>query len=173
MKWKAALIALVVVVFGWSMYPPEEEIKLGLDLRGGTHLIMKVHTEDALAAVTDETVDALGSLLDDESISFGNVESDELGSVRVTGLDINKDQEFRTLVETNLPSWDPTRPEPGVWELRMRPAELNRVREETVTQSIVTIRRRVDALGVAEPVIAPHGDRGDQILVQLPGFDDP
>jgi preprotein translocase subunit SecD len=55
----------------------------------------------------------------------------------------------------------------------MRPAELNRVREETVTQSIVTIRRRVDALGVAEPVIAPHGDRGDQILVQLPGFDDP
>ncbi len=173
MKWKAALIALVVVVFGWSMYPPEEKIKLGLDLRGGTHLIMKVHTEDALAAVTNETVDALGSLLDDESISFGNVESDELGSVRVTGLDINKDQEFRTLVETNLPSWDPTRPEPGVWELQMRPAELNRLREETVTQSIVTIRRRVDALGVAEPVIAPHGDRGDQILVQLPGFDDP
>ena len=172
LKWKAALIALVVVVFGLSMNPPEEKIKLGLDLRGGIHLIMKVNTVDALVAVTDETVDALGSLLDAESISFDNVESDEPGSVRVVGLNVNKDQEFRTLVETNHPSWDPTRPEPGVWELRMRPADLNRVREETVTQAIETIRRRVDGLGVAEPVIAPHGDRGDQILVQLPGYGD-
>ena len=171
LKWKAALIALVVVVFGLSMNPPEEKIRLGLDLRGGIHLIMKVNTVDALVAVTDETVDALGSLLDAESISFDNVESEEPGSVRVTGLDVNKDQEFRTLVETNYPSWDPTRPEPGVWELGMRPADLNRVREETVTQAIETIRRRVDGLGVSEPVIAPHGDRGDQILVQLPGYD--
>ena len=172
MKWKAALIALVVVVFGLSMTPPEEKIKLGLDLRGGIHLIMKVNTIDALVAVTNETVDALGSLLDEDSIFFDNVESDDPGSVRVVGLDVNKDQEFRALVETNLPSWDPTRPEPGVWELRMRPADLNRNREETVTQAIETIRRRVDGLGVAEPVIAPHGDRGEQILVQLPGYDD-
>lgn len=172
LKWKAALIALVVVVFGLSMNPPEEKIKLGLDLRGGIHLIMKVNTVDALVAVTDETVDTLGTLLDTDSISFDNVESDEPGSVRVVGLDVNKDQEFRTLVETNLPSWDPTRPEPGVWALRMRPADLNRVREETVTQAIETIRRRVDGMGVAEPVIAPHGDQGDQILVQLPGYGD-
>ena len=173
LKWKAALIALVVVVFGLSMNPPEDKIKLGLDLRGGIHLIMKVNTIDALEAVTDETVDSLGSLLDGDNISFDNVESAEPGTVRVVGLDVNKDQEFRTLVETNLASWDATRPEPGVWELDMRPVELNRVRDETVAQAIETIRRRVDGLGVAEPLIAPHGDSGDQILVQLPGFDDP
>ena len=172
MKWKALLIALVMMVFGWSMYPPQEKIPLGLDLRGGIHLIMKVNTVDAVRAVTDETVDALGTLLDDESISFQAIESEEPAQIRVSGLDINQDQAFRALIETNFLSWDPTRPEPGVWELRMRGAELNRVREETVAQAIETIRRRVDALGVAEPVIAPHGDQGDQILVQLPGFDD-
>ena len=172
MKWKALLIALVMMVFGWSMYPPQEKIPLGLDLRGGIHLIMKVNTVDAVRAVTDETVDALGTLLDDESISFQAIESEEPAQIRVSGLDINQDQAFRALIETNFLSWDPTRPEPGVWELRMRAAELNRVREETVAQAIETIRRRVDALGVAEPVIAPHGDQGDQILVQLPGFDD-
>ena len=172
MKWKALLIALVMMVFGWSMYPPQEKIPLGLDLRGGIHLIMKVNTVDAVRAVTDETVDALGTLLDDESISFQAIESEEPAQIRVSGLDINQDQAFRALIETNFLSWDPTRPEPGVWELRMRAAELNRVGEETVAQAIETIRRRVDALGVAEPVIAPHGDQGDQILVQLPGFDD-
>ena len=99
MKWKALLIAVVVVVFGWSMYPPEEEIKLGLDLRGGIHLIMKVITVDALLAVTDETVEGLSDLLDEESISFQAIETDEPGKVRVNGLDINKDQEFRSLVQ--------------------------------------------------------------------------
>jgi preprotein translocase subunit SecD len=172
MKWKALLIAVVVAVLGLSMYPPEEKIMLGLDLRGGIHLIMKVNTVDALLAVTDETVESLSDLLDDESISFQAIETDEPGRVRATGVDINKDREFRTLVETNFPSWDPTRPEPGVWQLQMRGVDVNRVRDETVTQAIETIRRRVDALGVAEPVIAPHGDRGDQILVQLPGFED-
>jgi len=58
------------------------------------------------------------------------------------------------------------------FELEMRSAELTILEKDTVTQAIETIRRRVDALGVAEPVIAPHGDQGSQILVQLPGFDD-
>jgi preprotein translocase subunit SecD len=172
MQWKALLIALVVIVFAWSMYPPEEKISLGLDLRGGIHLIMKVNTVDAVAAITNETVDAITTLFDDESLSFQEIGSEEPAKIRVSGVDVNQDQRFRELIETNFPSWDPSRPQPGVWELTMRPADLTVVRDETVAQAIETIRRRVDALGVAEPVIAPHGDRGDQILVQLPGFDD-
>ncbi len=172
MKWKALLIAGVVIVFGWSAYPPGEKINLGLDLKGGIHLIMKVNTGDAVNAVTDELVEALADLLDEEGIVFQEVDKEGMESLRITGVDINKDRAFRNLVEQNFPSWDPSRVDPGVWRLQMRAPEVNRVRDETVSQAIETIRRRVDALGVAEPVIAPHGDTGEQILVQLPGFDD-
>ncbi|HEY7818832.1 MAG TPA: protein translocase subunit SecD, partial [Vicinamibacteria bacterium] len=89
-----------------------------------------------------------------------------------TGVDINKDSEFRNLVTQSFPAWDARSLGSGNWELELKPAELSALRAETVTQAIDTIRRRVDELGVAEPVIAPHGDTSDQILVQLPGFDD-
>jgi preprotein translocase subunit SecD len=94
------------------------------------------------------------------------------GTVTVTGVDINRDSDFRRLVETNAPSWEVRSLGSGSWELTLRPADIAVLREETVAQAIDTIRRRVDELGVAEPIIVPHGDANDQILVQLPGFDD-
>jgi len=70
LRWKAILIVAVVGLFGWSMHPVGERIKLGLDLSGGIHLIMKVNMEDALNAVTDETIEALAELLDEEVMAF-------------------------------------------------------------------------------------------------------
>jgi preprotein translocase subunit SecD len=172
LQWKGALILLVTGLSIWSFYPPREKIKLGLDLRGGIHLVMKVNTDDAIAAVTDEVASMLEQQLDDAGITFESVERSSPGTSTVTGVDINRDSEFRRLVETNAPSWEVRSLGSGGWELTLKPAEIATLREETVTQAIDTIRRRVDALGVTEPVIVPHGDAGDQILVQLPGFDD-
>ncbi|MFQ5789652.1 MAG: protein translocase subunit SecD [Acidobacteriota bacterium] len=172
LRWKFFLIAVVVAVFAWSRYPPQDEIKLGLDLKGGIHLIMKVNEEDALSAITDETAEALSERLDDEDIAHQTAENEAVGRIRVTGIDINQEREFRQLAQDNFPAWDVTRKQAGTWLLELRAPEVNRIREETLTQAIETIRRRVDALGVAEPIIAPHGDRGNQLLVQLPGFDD-
>ncbi|HSF18528.1 MAG TPA: protein translocase subunit SecD [Vicinamibacteria bacterium] len=172
LRWKAALILAVTGLCVWSFYPPEEKIKLGLDLKGGIHLIMKVNTEDALNAVTNEASEILGQSLDEESIAFDAIQKEEAGKLRVTGVDGTKDSAFRNLVETNFSSWEVRAPGGGQWELEYRQAARSVLREETVAQAIETIRRRVDELGVAEPVIAPHGDSGNQILVQLPGFDD-
>ena len=172
LRWKAVLILVVVAGCTWAFYPPEEKIKLGLDLKGGIHLIMRVNTIDALNAVTDELVSNLEQVLDDESIAFGTIEIVEPGKLVVSGLDTNKSSEFRRLTENGYPAWDVRSLGSSGFELEMRSAELAILQEDTVTQAIETIRRRVDALGVAEPVIAPHGDRGSQILVQLPGFDD-
>ena len=172
LRWKAMLILVIVAGCTWAFYPPEDKIKLGLDLKGGIHLIMKVNTIDALNAVTDELADNLERLLDDESIGFGSIETVEPGKLTVSGLDITKGSQFRTLIENGYPAWDVRSLGSSGFELEMRSAELAILQEDTVTQAIETIRRRVDALGVAEPVIAPHGDRGSQILVQLPGFDD-
>lgn len=172
LRWKALLIGLVVVAFTWSMYPPQEKINLGLDLKGGIHLIMKVNTEDALSAVTDETRDTLENLLVDEDISYGDAERLGPGQLRFTGVEFNQDRAFPNLVEQNVPDWDVVAEGSGNWRLEMRSAAVAQLRDETVIQAIQTIRRRVDALGVAEPLIAPHGDSGNQILIQLPGFDD-
>ncbi len=172
LRWKAVLIAVVVVSSVWAFYPVEEKIKLGLDLKGGIHLILKVHTVDALNAVTDEASGILGQLLDDESIAFENVEKQEPGQLLVVGVDINKDSAFSTIVQNNFAAWDSRGLNSGQWELRLRDSDRAVLRDETVSQAIETIRNRVDDLGVAEPIIAPHGDQGDQILVQLPGYDD-
>jgi preprotein translocase subunit SecD len=171
LRWKAALILVIVAGCTWAFYPPNEKIKLGLDLKGGIHLIMKVNTIDALNAVTDELVDNLERVLDDESIAFGNIEKVEPGKLVVSGLDANRGGEFRRIIDNGYPAWDVRGLGASGFELEIRSTELVLLQEDTVTQAIETIRRRVDALGVAEPVIAPHGDRGSQILVQLPGFD--
>ncbi len=172
LRWKFVLIAVVTGLCIWLIIPPGETINLGLDLKGGIHLIMKVNMEDALNAVTDETMDNLGLLLDDEQIGFDNTVKEDLGRFRVSGVDTEAADEFRQIVADNFPGWEANRPSSGGWRLEAGSLERRRIREETLTQAIETIRRRVDALGVAEPLIAPHGDTGDQILVQLPGFDD-
>ena len=172
LQWKGALILVVTALSVWAFYPPEEKIKLGLDLKGGIHLVMKVNTNDAIVAVTDEIAGMLTQQLDDQSLSFGSAERAEPGKISVTGVDINKDGDFRRLVERSFPAWEARSLGSGSWELTIKPQEMAVLRAETVTQAIDTIRRRVDELGVAEPVIVPHGDTGDQILIQLPGFDD-
>ena len=172
LRWKALLILAVVAGCTWAFYPPEEKIKLGLDLKGGIHLIMKVNTEDALVAVTRDVADALAEILDGDSIAFADIAEGEPGKLMVEGLDPTADADFRDIIEQQFPAWDVASAGDGNWRLEMRDADIGILQEETVTQAIETIRRRVDALGVAEPVIAPHGDGGNQILVQLPGFDD-
>ncbi len=172
LQWKAALIAAVTALSIWSFYPPQEKIKLGLDLKGGIHLVMRVNTDDAIVAVTDEVSGMLAQQMDDKSIPFQSAERAGAGKISVAGVDINQDSAFRQLVTANFPTWDVRSLGSGNWELSLRSADVAVLRAETVTQAIDTIRRRVDELGVAEPVIVPHGDTGDQILVQLPGFDD-
>ena len=172
LRWKALVILAVIVGCTWAFYPPQEKIKLGLDLKGGIHLIMKVNTDDALVAVTREVADNLSEILDQDSVAFVSIDVVEPGKLAVEGLDDNGDSALRLAVDRNFPEWDVRSVAGSGFELEMRPADIRILQEETVSQAIQTIRRRVDALGVAEPVIVPHGDRSSQILVQLPGFDD-
>src|SRR3990172_2021465 len=143
LQWKAALILGVTGLSIWAFYPLQEKIKLGLDLKGGIHLVMKVNTDDAIVAVTDEVAGMLTQQLDDQSLSFKSAERGEPGKISVTGVDINKDGDFRRLVERSFPAWEVRSLGSGSWELTIKPAELAVLRAETVTQAIDTIRRRM------------------------------
>jgi len=76
------------------------------------------------------------------------------------------------IVHERLPDYDITGGAQNTWTLAMKPASLNELKDKAVTQAIDTIRNRIDALGVSEPTIEPHGMGQYQILVQLPGIDD-
>jgi preprotein translocase subunit SecD len=91
----------------------------------------------------------------------------------VKGVPLDSGSAFRTAVETKLPEYDMTSGAEGAWVLTMKPNVLSDLKKHAVTQAIETIRGRIDTLGVSEPVIQEHGLGDYQILVQLPGIDDP
>ncbi len=169
---KGVLLLALLAGLAWLVHPPRETIVLGLDLQGGIHLVLRVHTEDAVRVLTDETAEQFAERLDDEDIDFADIEAVELGRLTLRSLDASRLREVRDILEFSWPGWDLRSLGGGDWSLTLRPAEEIVVREQTVTQAMETIRRRVDELGVAEPVITTHGNTGDQILVQLPGYED-
>lgn len=168
---KFGLIVLVTVLAVWSFTPPSEKVSLGLDLRGGVHLVLGVETDDALRLEVETTSEQLRQALADQGITVTTTPA--LDQFTVTGVPPAVDQQFRTIADaqTSL-SYDRSGGGEGGYVFRMRPNVAAQTRSEAVTQAIQTIERRVNELGVAEPNIAEYGSDGDQIMVQLPGLDD-
>jgi preprotein translocase subunit SecD len=190
LKWKALFIAIIVVLclyglFGRPQFPTAwaqvkgnfaHNIKLGLDLQGGTHMIIQVQAEEAVGLVTDQTRNRLADLLRERSISYGSIERLDSTRILVRSIGEGQTSAFRDLInEQYALGWDvaPAAGEPNGFTLAMKPSEAARVRAETLRQSVETIRRRIDALGLTEPIIAEHGRGENEILVQLPGVGDP
>jgi len=84
-----------------------------------------------------------------------------------------KSGDLLNIVQERLPEYDLTGAPDNTWTMAMKPSILSDLRSKAVTQAIDTIRNRIDALGVSEPTIQEHGLGQYQILVQLPGIDDP
>ena len=173
LRWKLLTIVAVAAAAAFAIYPPEDQVRLGLDLRGGVHLVLQVQTDDALRVETETNAEQLSeqaSLVGIDLLSAGAAAPTE---IRVEGVPPERDQEFRGIADDMLQvSYNRQSAGPGAYTLRMLPGIERQLREESVRQALQTIERRVDELGVAEPIVAPYGVAGDQILVQLPGVED-
>ena len=173
LRWKLLTILAVAAAAAFAIYPPEDQVRLGLDLRGGVHLVLRVQTDDALRVETETNAEQLreqASLVGIELLSAGAAAPTE---IRVEGVPGERDQEFRGIADDLLQvSYDRRADGPGAYTFGMLPGIERQLREESVRQALQTIERRVNELGVAEPIVAPHGVAGDQILVQLPGVED-
>jgi len=188
MKWK---IILILAVFLGStfmfIYPRDEEsgifsrINLGLDLRGGIHLVLQVVTDDALRHELGLDAERISQGLQEQNIQHVSAEKGTGNFIEIKGIDSAQDGEARGFLN---PGFDgkynirsTIREGKSDYTLTMRPAELRRLKESTVVQAMETIRRRVDSMGVAEPTLQIYGGSGqevdDQIIVELPGVDDP
>ncbi|MBI3939939.1 MAG: protein translocase subunit SecD [Acidobacteria bacterium] len=174
-------ILVIVAVLGVSVYffyPPRDKIRLGLDLKGGIHLVLQVVTRDALEAEVSQAMDRINGEMRDKNIAGATVTISDL-DILISGVPQDRDQAMRELIDRNLAGQFESQVNyqgTGVqYRLRMIPAARRALGQQTVQQALETIRGRVDALGVAEPTLQLYGggDVTDQIIVELPGVDDP
>jgi preprotein translocase subunit SecD len=168
LRTKFLIIVGVISLSIWSFYPPGEKIKLGLDLKGGVHLVLQVHTDDALRIETEMTVERLRETLAEGALEVGSLSVTSPTEFLVEGVQPAQDQAFRQAASDNSEAVFNRSSGAGNYTYSMKPNIANQLREEAVNQALQTIERRVNELGVAEPVVAKHGS-GAQILVQLPG----
>jgi preprotein translocase subunit SecD len=170
LRWRVIVIVAVIGLSVFAFYPPDQKVKLGLDLKGGVHLVLRVQTDDALKLETDLTAQRLQEALDMDSIRYAKFEPVSSTEFRVEG--VQDDAGFRAkAVETADAVFNRSAGAGGSYTFDMKPNIANQLRDEAVTQALQTIERRVNELGVAEPIVTRQGSR-DQILVQLPGVED-
>ena len=168
LRWKVITIIAVIALAVFAFYPPSQKVNLGLDLKGGVHLVLRVHTDDALRLETDTTVERLRDALSRGAVQYAKLEATGPTEFRVEG--VQNDQAFRQAAVEPDTVFNRSSGA-GSYTYTMKPNIVVQLREEAVTQALQTIERRVNELGVAEPIVARHGGM-DQILVQLPGVSD-
>jgi preprotein translocase subunit SecD len=166
------VIGLVVLVGALSAFPLKEKIKLGLDLRGGTYLVLQVETADALRAETDKDLARLVQELQDKGVGTASATKTSSTAFDLQGVGVDRADDVSAVAEEFLPGWDYQRRD-GQTVFEMKPQNATLIANQSVKQALETIRNRVDAFGVSEPVIQRQGLEGDRIVVQLPGVDDP
>src|SRR5712692_8617579 len=188
--WKLIVITGTLLVFTYGIFGVpggasgsallaslQDRIHLGLDLKGGTHLILQVQVNDAVNAESDHVVERLKDSLGKRKINYTDItKPDPINhpdQIVIKGVPPEATSDLRSIVSDTLPEYDLTSGAENSWTLNMKAQTLTELKNRAVTQAIETIRNRIDSLGVTEPVIQEHGLGQYQILVQLPGVDDP
>jgi len=169
----------ILVACGVLVWPPYErngepgKIHLGLDLRGGIHLVLQVVVDDALNATVDDAVATVRDQATRKAIEYGSVSRASTTSFNVEGVEPARVKDMRDLLRDFFRTgWEVRdRGEDGFAVAMTEPYQ-RQLKDQTVQEAKRTLERRVNQLGVAEPVIAVQGAAGDQILVQLPGVTD-
>jgi preprotein translocase subunit SecD len=190
LKWKAFFIALIILVclvglIGLPDFPPKSwaavksnfasRIKLGLDLQGGTHLILQVQVQEAISQETDQATDHITTTLRDKAIRYDEIRKLSDTQILVHNIAPEQAGAARNLITDQYPDWDvtPAPGEPSGYLVTMKQSRIVNIQQQTMDQAEETIRRRIDALGLTEPLVAPYGQGDNEIIVELPGEGDP
>jgi len=188
--WKIGLILGILLVFLFGIFgipksfsaqglrsAVTDHIHLGLDLRGGTHLILQVQVNDAVSVTAQNAIEVLKEQLRSHKIDYSEISQPDPQSnpdhILLKGVQASSRTDLLGIVQDRLPEYQVSGNADNSWTLSMKPSMLTDLKTKAVTQAIETIRNRIDALGVSEPTIQEHGLGQYQILVQLPGVDDP
>jgi preprotein translocase subunit SecD len=162
-------LSLAPTAPAWLEFLRAKPMPRGLDLQGGVHFVMQVDQASAIDKRLDAYVEDVRSTLRDNRVPYTSVVrrgNEALVATLGTGADTAKAQsQLRTAFPTltqNLQDQTLT--------LEVPQAELQRISLEAIEQNLNTLRNRINAFGVAEPVIQRQGT--DRIVIQLPGLQD-
>ena len=171
--WKIGLILAVLVIFTVPLVPTKnnpEPIHRGLDLKGGTQLVMQVNVDEAARIEVDQAAE----LLKTQAAKLG-LPAPTTARVGDRSFDVTipagaNAADYERIGNDFLGSLAQTRTG-NVIRFSMKPESIVQLTRDTVGQAVETINNRVNELGVSEPIVAPQGN--DRIVIQLPGVDDP
>jgi preprotein translocase subunit SecD len=186
------VVTILVCVFGIIGFPKSKDalvdnlrhnIRLGLDLKGGSHLIYQVQVQDAVKTEADQTIERMKEEMRKQTIDYAAIDRNDPATVEdadkteitVKGVPVAKTTAFRNLVSERFGQWVLTPVNATDYRLNMRPSELVTLKRDTVDRSIQTISNRINQLGLTEPTVQQYGQAGTdfEFLVELPGVDDP
>jgi preprotein translocase subunit SecD len=188
LRWKiVTILAVFVIFFGLGIYPllaqryglpapgwlMAKQLRLGLDLKGGVHLVMRVQTGDALRIFTTTSSEQLREALRTAGVNVGSIALQSETGFTVEGVPADRDAEFRRIADEQVAeAYARSSGANGGYTFTMKPDVEADMREQSVVQALETIDRRVNELGVAEPNISRYGQSQDQIMVEMPGVSD-
>ncbi len=181
-QWRLALIALSVLIALFLFLPstpltsslPEwwhksvPKISLGLDLRGGSHLVMQVETDKAVESSVDNIIADLQTTAAQQNLA---VTLNRSGQDISAKFDESLSDKVEKLVKESYAIIDLKSQSKGQMIFSLKAAEVKRLKEAAVQQALERTRRRIDKYGVAEPQI--YKQENDQIALQLPGIKNP
>lgn len=180
-RWKLWLIAAVLVISVMSSLPnittppswwPQgfsKPLNLGLDLKGGVHLVLDVDVNKAVERSVEEDVDSVRQTLRKARIRYRKL--DAKGQTLIVVVKKTEDADAaRKLLDKNFPTYHLTDKGNGRFNLVIKDKDAREIKKFAVDQAIEVVRTRIDALGTTEPVIVKQGKT--RILVQIPGYED-
>ncbi|HML16133.1 MAG TPA: protein translocase subunit SecD [Bryobacteraceae bacterium] len=189
----AIVVVILICIYGIIGLPTSKgqlldnlknNIRLGLDLKGGSQLMLQVQLQDAFKADADSVIQRLQDELRKASIGYTSLthndpqslaEADKI-QIDAKGIPATKAGDFRTIVNENFSSaWILTPVNPTDYRMTMQPSYALKLKDDTLTQSINTIDKKINGLGLSESSVQKRGGSNSEaeILVQLPGVDDP
>ena len=194
LKHKGLVILVVVLLCAYGLFGLPKSlsearenfrrnVRLGLDLRGGSHLVLQVQVQDAFKAEADLVIDRLKEEMAKARIPYDAIERNDPQSleeadqieVTIRGVPLDSTAAFRSIVTDRFPQWVLAPVSSTDYRLNLRPSEALALRRDTVERAIRTIENRINGLGLTESTVQQRGrsDAEAEILVQMPGVDDP
>jgi len=181
-RWKFWLILTVLIgsIMGaapnvmtslpsWWPASMSQPMNLGLDLKGGIHLVVDVDIEQVVKQQVSDNINVIRRALREENIRYSKLESNAT-QVTVVIKDVAEINKAEKVLKTALNGFSMEAVEADTLVFTISENEVKDVKSYAIEQTIEVIRRRVDALGTTEPVIMRQGDR--RVLVQIPGYQD-
>jgi preprotein translocase subunit SecD len=185
------LVVVLVCIYGMIGLPKSKDellanwhknIHLGLDLRGGTYLVVQVQQQDAFNTQAGIDADRLKEVARKAGIQFSDIEVEEAKSladamnvaIAVKGVPSTQAGSLRTILDSQFAQWLVKTDNSTDYHLTMKQSDALALWEQTLNQSKNTIDRKINALGLSEATVQQRRELKDsELMVQMPGVDDP